>query len=529
MLRVNSYSDHVSTCLLGFCGPRSPWQRRLWTVGCVLGIREALEASDAAVEGHLSDRAAQDVRAAIRREAGRDPGVGGAAQIKALQTCLNSDLRKEGGDYMRLQEILVRVQAGYLGRLSHALREDSENRPMPERAARSIASHLLDAGYTLEYLHRWFSYRIHHGEVVTLSEIVEEAAGLVEDDPKTFEVMVPVRAIPRTRSNMPSSWQSAQATSDWLKAHGFSTTDLRQSGGFLMRIQARDAWGAVEIANEQLELISARVALGARAVTRDCGYGWVSGYKSPFRLHDVRRGVEIRALERERRLYEYERQSRLDSALELVAPLNSGSPSTAIAGGWAAVEALLLGPGDSGDRGVAADRLAAIIACSFVRAECTKIAYAHLEASDDRIATDLHNATSNRQRAEILERALLANQKLVLKEGADRVACARIQKILTKPKECLHDIETYLAATLRRFYRQRNLVLHSGRTHAVALRATLRTAAPLIGAGLDRLTHSYYVEGIQPLELFARARLHLDILGSADGVSPVLLLEPFRK
>jgi len=490
MLRVNSYDQHVAACLLNFCGPRSPWQRRLWTVGPVLGLREALEASAAAAEEHLSDRAAQDVRSSIIRDAGQDPGVGDAPQRRALQQCLRSDLRRSSGDYVRLKEILARIRTGYLIRWALAL-EDPDRRPKPERAARAIASHLLDAGFTSEYLHRWFSYRVHHGSELTLAEMVHESAGLVAAHPKTFEVMVPVKATPRSKVNMPHNWHTAQATSDWLRDHGFSTSELRQAGGFLMRIRARDAWGALEIANERLELIAARVALGARSVTRDCGRAWIAGQKDPFPLHHVRRGVEIRALEREHRLYEGAGQSRLDSALELVAPLNSGAPSSAVAGGWAAVEALLLGPGDSGDRGVAGDRLAAIIACSFVRAECTKVAYAHLQAADDVIASDLRNETSNRQRTEILERCVRANQPLVLRDPADRVALARIKAIFANPRERLRDIEGYLAAALRRLYRQRNLVLHSGKTHAVCLRAALRTAAPLIGAGLDRLTHAH--------------------------------------
>ncbi len=527
MLRVNPYAEHVAACLLSFSSPRSPWQRRLWTIGPALGIQEAVEASDAAAEGHLSDRACRDVRTAIIRDVGQDPGVGDAPQRRALQQCLKSDLRRESGQYILLEEIHERVQTGYLSRWSQAM-ESAVDRPRPERAARAIASHLLDAGFTPEYLHRWFYYRFHHGNAMTLSEILQEAADSVAAEPKTFKVLLPVKATPRTRSNMPSSWLTAPAASSWLRDNGFSTSGLRQAGGFLMEIPARDAWGALEIANERLELISARVALGVRATTRDCGYGWIAGHKDPFPLHNVRRGVEIRALEREHRLYESESQSRLDSALELVAPLNSGAPSTAIAGGWATVETLLLGPGDSGDRGVAGDRMATIIACSFVRAECTKVAFAHIEAANDTLASDLDNAGSNRQRAEILEKSIHADLPLMLKDPADRVASARIQAILANPLRSLRDIETYLTAALRRFYRQRNLVLHSGKTQAVALRAALRTAAPLIGAGLDRLTHSYYTEGLQPLELAARARLNLDLLESSDGVSPLLLLEPRR-
>ena len=61
------------------------------------------------------------------------------------------------------------------------------------------------------------------------------------------------------------------------------------------------------------------------------------------------------------------------------------------------------------------------------------------------------------------------------------------------------------------------MVLHWGKTDAVGLRASLRTAAPLVGAGMDRVAHAWFVEKTSPLELAARARVRLETrtLGSA--------------
>lgn len=74
------------------------------------------------------------------------------------------------------------------------------------------------------------------------------------------------------------------------------------------------------------------------------------------------------------------------------------------------------------------------------------------------------------------------------------------------------------------FYRHRNLVMHWGRTDAVALRASLRTAAPLIGEGMDRIAHAWFVEGILPLELAARASIGLALVNSSGGREIVNLL-----
>ena len=82
-----------------------------------------------------------------------------------------------------------------------------------------------------------------------------------------------------------------------------------------------------------------------------------------------------------------------------------------------------------------------------------------------------------------------------------------------------------LEGSLRRLYRQRNIVLHGGSTQSVALNATLRTAAPLVGAGLDRLTHAYLVDGVLPLALAAKAELRLGLVGARDAPSVTDLLE----
>ncbi len=84
-----------------------------------------------------------------------------------------------------------------------------------------------------------------------------------------------------------------------------------------------------------------------------------------------------------------------------------------------------------------------------------------------------------------------------------------MSSVLLNPYAKLKDIESYAADTFQGLYRQRNLVLHGGRTSAVALRACLRTAAPLVGAGSDRIVHARYVEQLRPLELATRAKISL--------------------
>ena len=69
------------------------------------------------------------------------------------------------------------------------------------------------------------------------------------------------------------------------------------------------------------------------------------------------------------------------------------------------------------------------------------------------------------------------------------------------------------------------MVLHGGSTSSVVLDATLRTTAPLIGAGLDRIAHHYFDSGMSPLDLAARAELATALVGGETGLSLVDLLQ----
>ncbi|MFD3822073.1 hypothetical protein [Streptomyces sp. NPDC058625] len=59
----------------------------------------------------------------------------------------------------------------------------------------------------------------------------------------------------------------------------------------------------------------------------------------------------------------------------------------------------------------------------------------------------------------------------------------------------------------------------------MALEASLRTAAPLVGAGLDRIIHADCTEGLDPLDLAARADISLTLVNGETGLSVVDLLE----
>jgi hypothetical protein len=109
---------------------------------------------------------------------------------------------------------------------------------------------------------------------------------------------------------------------------------------------------------------------------------------------------------------------------------------------------------------------------------------------------------------------------------SDRPAAERMAALLADPRRVLTEVMGTYRIALRRPYRTRNIVPHGGATQGVALRASLRTAAPLVGAGLDRIVHAAQVQQLDPLDLAARAEVSLRLVGGETGLPAVKLLEP---
>jgi hypothetical protein len=224
-----------------------------------------------------------------------------------------------------------------------------------------------------------------------------------------------------------------------------------------------------------------------------------------------------------------DRGRQLDDALELAAPINHGAAAPAVAGAWTALEVLLFQPSDDTDRSdgraIAADRMASLVAAAWPRSEMTTLSYQHKPDTPDRLSAELAGAATNRDRSTLVSNALAAGRLLALKAPTDIAASERMRQLLQAPRRELKDVQRHLRVTMRRLYRQRNLLLHGGAVGAVALDAALRTAAPLIGAGLDRITHGVLVDGVDPLMLASKAQLQLTLVGGDDGRPVTHLLD----
>ncbi len=342
--------------------------------------------------------------------------------------------------------------------------------------------------------------------------------------PRSYELLIAFENASVPKSPAPqSAWLGNQEVSAWLRSNNFDVSGVRQRGGLKLNVTARDGFSAAEIAAEEVDRLSARVSLGTYQKLVPINRVWIVGEKAPIPLRSPRRRIEVHALSRENQVYSSQPLPQIDAAVELASPLNSELRSAAIAGGWAAIESLMTGPGDK-ERVLAADRMASITACSLPRAELTGLSY-KLEEQGGALAAKLKSCASNRDRAAIVAGLLTGASAPTFTDPSDAAAAVRLGDLLAKPNRVLRDIEAHLAAAFRRLYRQRNMVLHWGKTDAVGVKSCLRAVAPLIGAGLDRVAHAAVTEKVVPLELAARAHINLSLVGTTSGPSPLDLLE----
>lgn len=462
-----SFTRHVVARLFDFFDDSTHWQRRLWNVGLTLSLREVVEACEASRDRALDTAAVAWLVESTRKKVFEDPGAGGTEQRKALADALRGAPQAEGVSHRVIQVALSDIRDKYLSRWRDEL-ETSDSPPGRERTARALASHLLDAGLPGPYLRTWLSDLVTAHGLPNLADLLTEAERLSAQPQTKHQVLVLFEREPVSRAARPMQWVDSARAARWLQEHGV-TSRPRQRGGLLLDVDAYGPDDAVERAVEQVDRFTARVAVGTRSEAAFHPEAVVAGFGAyPLRR---RRRVEVRALEREDRVFQLTSGDLIDAALQLLSHLSSGPRAPAVAGGWSAIEILLRAPGDT-ENVAAADRLAVLTACSWPRAELTDLAWSWVRQGDDDVATDLRRKETNREKAQVVADAISGGKRFDFASPSDVAAVHRMEEVLASPQKLLFDVRDHVAESLRRLYRQRNLVMHGGRIDAVALEAS---------------------------------------------------------
>lgn len=505
--------------LLEFLSDRAPWHRSLWGVGVILAMDELYEASIASRQGHLSPEALKRMSTSLQKRVGLHPAFSKDEKF-FLQQQLKEVPRAEGATHFGIRELSIRVAGDYLVRWGRTVRTLQFS---VEQFARSTAAHLLDNGFSGQYLHDLIKARLNAPESITLSELCEVLqAETVASPRRDFEVLLAFDTVPATTRGTSALWLTGAEVTGWLHTNGFDTAGVRSPTALVLSVQARDVLGAAVAASKECDRYAARALIATGKPLNCHPFLWVKGAKSAFARNAAARGVDVKELLHEDRVFSPEASQSVDAALELLAHLEASSPAAAIAGGWGAIEGLLADPGH---RASAADHLATLVTCSFPRAELTALSY-RAERHHPDLRTELNGANSNRERCRTVASMIIQDRLPTMPATADQAAVMRARKLLADPQEYLQTTREAICESFHRLYRQRNLILHGARLDSVALSASLRTVAKLAGAGMDRITHGHYVQQVQPLELVARANLAMAVIGRDAPLDCVDLLEP---
>jgi hypothetical protein len=515
---VNPAENLAVIRLLEFLSDRSPWNRSLWGTGMVLALDELYEACDVMAQGHLSPASVKRVIASLNKRVGNHP-IFTTPERRLLNQHLQDAARPGSVAHYTIRQISSVVSRDYLARWGQVVASGNFN---VELFARSVAGHLLDAGFSGQYLRGFINTRLQQINPFSLAHLCGDLQQeMTSSPPRDIEVLLAFGAIPKLRNGVPSSWLQGPAIPNWLRAHGFDTVGVRIHAAIVLKVTARDVIGAAQAARSESDRYAARTLLATGRALNRIDKLWVAGDAAPVDLDHDRRGVEVKELYREDRIFSADADKSVDAALELLSHLDSSSPAAAVAGGWGAIEGLLA-PSD--DRSAAADNLASLVTCSFPRAELTILAHI-LQRDFPSSYPALQGAVSNRDRSRIIGDMIINGRMPLLQGLSDQAAVTRMQKLFLNPKVGLETIRDVISDSFHRLYRQRNLILHAGKLDSVALTPGLRTVAKLAGAGMDRITHGHYVQNLKPLDLVAKANVALALVDASNPLVCVELLE----
>lgn len=519
----------------------APWNRRCWDLGTALALDEAHEASTWVSRRVLSESSLSwFLRRSLQPRLGQDVALGDSVVRQQLENTLKSGLTKHANQ-RTLAELTKLVRNDYLARWRDHIAKMARDRPGEldvERTSRYLAGHLLDGGFHMDNLSKIIPAAL--AATPTLADLVDYLNDLDQLGMREYRIIIPLQDVP-----VP---EAAAKSDSWIPPNELrliiaplyavirrlmppvplALLSESRAGGLRFVVTARDRESAADEAWDILARLAKRVKYIRGSEQELTAFPIAVFDDDSIALLELpSHRASLETLRSENLLYKFSsdaqgKLSQLEEALELAAALNEGSASTAIAGGWAALESLLSEGEDTGDRDAgrgarAADRAAALVTTLWPRAELATLSR-NASVLDPRLARRLDaHPNDDRERCRIVTEWLRSGHTIEYKDPSDIAALYRMQQLIDAPKQVVGRVNGYMCGALRRLYRQRNIVLHGGSIQSVALRATLRTTAPLVGAALDSIAYGCFRNDQSPLESAARSQLALKLVGETDG------------
>ncbi|MCP1415650.1 hypothetical protein [Paenarthrobacter sp. A20] len=545
----NALQLRVVKRMLELIDVRSPWHRSLWLLGTLHAVDEVLECTNATWDGAIANEKAQRYLIERTQEQVRgDVGMGSDVLRAMLATKLGQLSPKKfptGNQAIsqiplerEIRELAARSKRDYLARWRQHTESGALTPESVERTARLLVAHLLDHGFDQRHIHGWLKSLIDIDPATILVDLLKRGHDMCRDDESEFSFAV-VLERGATRSNaqrLESILADLEQVRTELETIADTTPKLAHTTEIFRRLlnqdiavvvqqsfSARDPHAASAKLFEWMQRIESRSVIGSPRSFRFSRHVLDRTEGKIRNLLNGTASLRVPAMERHS-LYAQDLNPQLEASLSLLSSYRSLSPVASVATTWAAVEGLL---GHSGAQGIdSADGLAAIVACSFPRAELEYLLDRPMAEPAASSINQEANKAQGSDRARIMLDAILTHGSSLFTEPEDVAAAERVSQVQSDPKATIRRVEGYFKDVFRRLYYQRNFVMHAAKFDSVSLPSTVRSAPKIVAAGLDRVVHAQYVRTpVEPLALASRARNEIEMLGQQGAREVFRLLK----
>ncbi len=509
-------------------------------------LEELLEGAGAVADNVLAAPSLLPVQDRLHSWVLEDPGLGTLSRRGAIKLFLpkkNRPFLPGGYEWGALRALVPEIRREYLQNWVNEFSDPNYAawRPLsrnlgsgggsdsgcvaPETAAARIAAFLLDEGISSTWVANWLSYQQkYESQLLTLAELIERLRDHYANSRTFAELLVVVKsriALPRPA---PDPWLNKPQAEQWLNRHGVSLDGLRVEAGLRLLRAHWDIYAFLAEARDVVNRMAARHSLAFDRHLEVHQEVWIKGVeRKKLYLPEGRVSRVVKSIATRDRLFELELESQdLDNAVQILSAADLGSKPTAITSLWATLEALFVRSGDRGYNVVAAKRAAFIATAALIRFELLLAMIEHRKHGQDALAGQLRNVPADVGPGILFEEALRNGNPPTAKRPLQIMASERLTGWLNAPARLLA-IRAEVEDSLKRLYRQRNLVLHGGVYQSPGLEPTLRSASVIVSAVVDQIARISTRPRPSALEFAASVemRLHEYVSGRGYAVNLV--------
>lgn len=495
--------------MLSYLDLRLPWQRRLWSFGSIAVLEDLISSIEYQNNSIIDTNSIKSLRQDVVKILKNDKileysGLKNAALTSV--TCSNrfdkekDEIYYNSVEFYKIVEILDTIKEAYKTSIISFLKSDDKIKFSAERISKNIISYFIETGYSKKFLFGKFRKILEDKNLKLEDEILD----IIENNKEIeHEALICFSSLSLSSSEIEKieHFYTSKKAAEWLKANNFF--NVRQHGGLLFKIKSKDENSLLSNISEIFDRINSRISIGSKIKASLIDEAFIKGFKNPLKIKKENRDIKIHSFSKRSKLFPTSNlmETKLDHVIELLNVLDKSNPGAATASGWSAIESLLISKGDS--KILAANRISAIICCSYLRAELTTLSYS-LEKKDlPQNFNELSNVEKSRH---CLTR--LKNHQTNFKNYNDEIGKNRVLTFINNPKKFIEEIKFNASYAFKAFYRQRNIVVHGGKSHGILMTNVLNVISPLVSAAFDRIIHAYE-EGTEPLEIVAKAETGL--------------------